>query len=349
MNNRVPITEIVDALAKRQNITKKKAETFARAFFDTIREGLSEEKFVKITGFGTFKVVTVEERESVNIRTGERFTIESHDKISFTPDTQLKELVNRPFAHFQTTVLNDETSDVELEAVNAKVAAAEIAAAPAAIASLADLPKEPKAEAKPQPEPAPKAEEPKAEPIAPKTEAPKEEPKPVVEEPKPVVEEPKPIVEETPKQEEPKAEPIAPKEEEVPAKKRSKKWFWIGILIGALLALAVKYTFFSNKDEAQTDATEQVAEEPAPQAAPEPAKPVGNYTLVLCNGVDENGAKYYADQLKKSGVDAEIQKGAKYHRVIFGRFETEQAAYQKRAEMQQTVKEFKQCYVDKVE
>ena len=347
MNNRISINEIVDALAKRQNITKKKADTFTRAFFETIKEGLTDEKFVKIAGFGTFKVVTVEERESVNIRTGERFTIDSHDKISFTPDTQLKELVNRPFAHFQTTVLNDETSDTELEAVDEKV---EEVAAPAAVAPLADLPKVPAKETKS--EPAPKLEPkedvvpepaPKAEPEAVSTHRPTEKPA-VVEEPK--QEAPAPKKEEPAK----KPEPIqtSNEEPEQPKKKRITKWFWIGIIIGAIFAFAARYFFFSNNNDESAPATEQVAAEPAPAADPEPAKPEGEYTIVVCDGVSEEGAKYVADKLRAEGIETEMQKKAKYYRLIYGRFETQTEGYQKYAELQKTNKAFKTSYVGKV-
>lgn len=119
MENKILAQDLAEFLSQRNGITKKKAEGFVRAFFDVILWGLEQDKFVKIKGFGTFKMVAVGERESVNINTGERFQIQGHSKISFTPDSNLKDLVNRPFAHFQTVVLNDETSLEELENINA--------------------------------------------------------------------------------------------------------------------------------------------------------------------------------------------------------------------------------------
>ena len=89
MNRKLLLQEVADAFAQRANISKKKAEAFCRAFFDLIEEELTHESFVKIKGFGTFKVITVNERESININTGERIRIDSHAKLSFVPDSQL--------------------------------------------------------------------------------------------------------------------------------------------------------------------------------------------------------------------------------------------------------------------
>ena len=85
MEKRILLQELSELLAAREKLTKKKAETFAKAFFEIIESGLDKDKFVKIKGFGTFKLVSVSERESVNVSTGERFQISGHTKISFTP------------------------------------------------------------------------------------------------------------------------------------------------------------------------------------------------------------------------------------------------------------------------
>lgn len=116
MDNKILLQDIADLLSHRSGITKREAEQFVRAFFDVIQQGLERDQFVKIKGFGTFKLVEVGQRESVNINTGERFQINGHTKVSFTPDNALKDLVNRPFSHFQTVILNDETAIEELEA-----------------------------------------------------------------------------------------------------------------------------------------------------------------------------------------------------------------------------------------
>ena len=116
MDNKILLQDIADFLCYRSGITKRDAEQFVRAFFEVIQQGLERDQYVKIKGFGTFKLVEVGQRESVNINTGERFQINGHTKVSFTPDTSLKDLVNRPFSHFQTVILNDETAIEELDA-----------------------------------------------------------------------------------------------------------------------------------------------------------------------------------------------------------------------------------------
>lgn len=98
---------IADTVAKKHKITVKDAEKFVSAMFDVMNEGLKTDKLVKVKGLGTFKVQAVKPRESVNVNTGERVLIEGHDKVSFTPDATMKELVNKPFAQFETVVLND--------------------------------------------------------------------------------------------------------------------------------------------------------------------------------------------------------------------------------------------------
>lgn len=118
MNNKILLQQLTDALAARAGITKRKADAFVRAFFDVAEEGLTTEAFLKIKGFATFKIITVSERESVNINTGERFQINGHEKISFTPDTAFKELVNRPFSHFTTINLEDDLDLSEWEGMS---------------------------------------------------------------------------------------------------------------------------------------------------------------------------------------------------------------------------------------
>lgn len=106
---------IADAVAKKHKITVKEAERFVSSMFDVMNEGLKTDKLVKVKGLGTFKVQAVKSRESVNVNTGERVLIEGHDKVSFTPDTTMKELVNKPFALFETVVLNDGVDFADLE------------------------------------------------------------------------------------------------------------------------------------------------------------------------------------------------------------------------------------------
>ena len=106
---------IADAVAKKHKITVKEAEKFVSAIFDVVNEGLKTDKLVKVKGLGTFKVQAVKPRESVNVNTGERVLIEGHKKVSFTPDATMKELVNKPFAQFETVVLNDGVDFADIE------------------------------------------------------------------------------------------------------------------------------------------------------------------------------------------------------------------------------------------
>ena len=108
---------ISSALAKQHNLSADDAAAFIDAFFDIISSELKNGNQVKIKGLGTFKVQAVKPRESVNVNTGERVLIEGHDKISFTPDTVMKELVNKPFSQFETVVINDGVDTEELERV----------------------------------------------------------------------------------------------------------------------------------------------------------------------------------------------------------------------------------------
>ena len=112
MNEKITLQDIVNLFSQKQGIGKKEADLIVRTMFDLIEEALKTENYVKIKGFGTFKLTEVDARESVNVNTGERFEIQGHSKISFTPDTTMKDLINKPFAHFETVILND---GVELE------------------------------------------------------------------------------------------------------------------------------------------------------------------------------------------------------------------------------------------
>lgn len=90
-------------------MTKKDAEAFVKEFFLLIEQALESENTVKIKGLGTFKLIDVDSRESVNVNTGERFQIKGHTKVSFSPDANLRDTINKPFAHFETVVLNENT------------------------------------------------------------------------------------------------------------------------------------------------------------------------------------------------------------------------------------------------
>ena len=116
MNNRYTLRDLIEKIAQASGISSRHADAFMRAFIETVVEGLERENIVKIKHVGTFKLVTVNERASIDVNTGESIQIESHKKISFTPDEHLKEVVNKPFALFQTIVVED---DVDSDALNA--------------------------------------------------------------------------------------------------------------------------------------------------------------------------------------------------------------------------------------
>ena len=107
MNEKINIQELIQLLSDRLGVGAQDAESFIKEFFLLIESGLERDKYVKVKGLGTFKLIDVDNRESVDVNTGERIEIQGYTKISFTPENALKELVNRPFSHFEAVVLND--------------------------------------------------------------------------------------------------------------------------------------------------------------------------------------------------------------------------------------------------
>lgn len=195
--NRIGITELARMLSSKHNMSQADAENFVRLMFAVVGDGLEQEKLVKIKSFGTFKMGSVKDRESVDVNTGERIVIEGRNKINFTPDNALRDFVNRPFAQFETVMIND---GVDFEAVDRKYESIGDDAPPSS-----DTPEQ----AGPMEDQAQKAEKPtkagvEEAPIQVVEEAPiqvvEEAPAPIVEEAlSPVTEEdPAPIVEEGP-------------------------------------------------------------------------------------------------------------------------------------------------------
>ena len=117
MNTKINLPQLAKILAQKTNISQKDAEVFLKEFFDSIVQNVTSDKLVKIKGLGTFKLIEVLDRESVNVNTGERIVIPGHSKLSFAPEPALKDLINKPFADFQTTVINEGTSIEEMERV----------------------------------------------------------------------------------------------------------------------------------------------------------------------------------------------------------------------------------------
>lgn len=226
MNNRLSIQDLALILSEQTGKSTEEALRFLQEFIAVVSEGVYNDKLVKVKGLGTFKIIRVEERASVSVNSGERFVIPSHYKFTFTPDKELKELVNKPFSLFDTVELNEEVdfSDVD---VSAETSGAEDAADDSSEEILPDgipeqaieAPQTPEPEVKPEPaveeEAAPQEEaqaepEPKAEAETTPQEEVEAEPEAETETtPEPEVEaEPEPKVEaETTPQEEAQAEP----------------------------------------------------------------------------------------------------------------------------------------------
>lgn len=220
--NKLTLNNIAKVLVEKNGLEPKEAMTFTTAMFDLIHDRLNEEGIVKVKGLGTFKMIRVEARESINVRTGERVLIDSHAKITFTPDAVMKELVNKPFSQFETVVLNDdvEFTDMKSEETTDETNNSEQSESLVDVVSEGGTPEPapvvaPEPVAEPAPEPAPVvALEPVAEPtpvVAPEPVA-EVAPEPVAEvapEPAP---EPTPVVAPEPTREVP--EPTAPSADE---------------------------------------------------------------------------------------------------------------------------------------
>ena len=196
--SKVSITELASKLMEKHGLKRTEAELFIRQFVGVINDGLKNDKSVKVKGLGTFKVQAVSARKSVDVNTGEAIVIEGRDKISFTAEAVMRDLVNAPFAQFETVIVNDGVDfseiDAKNEADNTEAKEPTPAVEPTPVAELEPAVVEPTPVAEPEPtvvEAAPAAEpEPTVEP------APVAEPEPAVVEPTPIVE-PTPAVEDS--------------------------------------------------------------------------------------------------------------------------------------------------------
>ena len=267
---KIQIQELCPLLQEKTSLTVEELEQFVTAMFSIIQDGLNRDGMVKVKGLGTFKIVTVDARESISVNTGERFVIDEHDKITFTPDSAMKELVNRPFSQFDTVVLNDGVTfdDATLDEEVAKLQMADSAEKPTPL---------PVAEPEEQP-----AEEPTLEPVAEPEEQPAEEPmpEPVAEpgeqltselEEQPTVEAAvKPVAEQEQKHTRAEykwtqEEDVQPEDEE----ERSTVWKWVlAIALLAILCGAAYYFYtkqFAPKPPVEILTTEEVVKQPAKQ------------------------------------------------------------------------------------
>lgn len=117
MNEKINIQDLSSVLVSQNALTKEEADNFIREFFSLIVSALDRDKYVKIKGLGVFKLIEVDARESMNINTKERFEIPGYTKVSFTPDASLRDTINKPFAHFETVILNENTVFEDTNAV----------------------------------------------------------------------------------------------------------------------------------------------------------------------------------------------------------------------------------------
>lgn len=317
---KISFFEVAQVLVEHKGLEKGIAKEFVKTMFDIIQERLTTDQLVKVKGLGTFKVVGVDSRESVNVTTGERFVIEGHSKITFTPDSTMKELINKPFSQFETVMLND--------GVN-----------------FADSKVEEKSEEEPVPiveeEPAPVVEE-TAAPVVEETAAPvvEETPAPVIEEtPAPVVEEtPAPVVEETPApvvEDEPaSAVEEEPKESRLPS--HFKPVLIHLIYITVVAALAGWGGYWYGKSSAEQEAAAKVTVPAKPRKVVTVRKAVPAKPAVKPDTIRKDTAKSVAqgkqDEVKTeaqiilenhekySAMDARVRTGAY---VIVGELRTE--------------------------
>ena len=265
---KINMSELADRLAEKAGISKRDAQAFLSAIIETIRDGVNNDKIVKIKGLGTFKVIDVDARESVNVNTGERVVIDGHQKLTFTPDSTMKELVNKPFSQFETVVLNDgvefdDEPEVEEPAIAEETPEPVVEPTPEPELEPVVVPEpEPEPTIVPEPEPEPTiVPEPEPEPVV----VPEPEPEPVV------VPEPEPEPEPMPEPE-PEADP-APVEEEVAdeAEEKSASYWWLWLLIAIIacvISFAGGYLYGRHMEMQELFAEDAPADTAAVQAAP---------------------------------------------------------------------------------
>ena len=291
------IKDIAKLLVEKHKMSMTIADDFLQNMVEVINEGLLQDRMVKIKGFGTFKLQEVKERASVNVNTGERVVIAAHDKITFTPDAVMKDMVNKPFAHFETVIVdgNETPAPKQKEEQPAKA----VEEKPAEVV-------EEKAE-EPVKVEEPKKEEPKKveEPV--KVEEPKKEEPKKVEEPvkaiEPKKEEPKPVkaVEQPAKVEEPQSEADEPAS--------SRKWIYIaaGVICAVVLCLVCYFAQNNNKEAQEAEKTELAKAQQA-----EAAKKAEAEAQAQAKAQAQQAAAKEEADLERYNKDARVKYGAYY-------------------------------------
>lgn len=306
---KISFFEVAQVLVEHKGLEKGIAKEFVKTMFDIILERLTTDQLVKVRGLGTFKVVGVDSRESVNVTTGERFVIEGHSKITFTPDSTMKELINKPFSQFETVMLNDGVNfaDNKAEEKAGEEPAPVVEEVPAPVIEEAPAPvveEEPAPVVEEEPAPEIVEEEPAPEIVEeePAPETVEEEPAPVVEEvPAPVVEEePAPVVEEKP----------APVVEEEPEESRLPSHFKPVLIhliyITVVAALAGWGGYWYGKNSAEQEAAAKVTMPAKPRKAVTVRKTVAAKPAVKPDTTRKDTAKPVVQE-KQDEVKTEAQ------------------------------------------
>lgn len=292
---KMTIQDMVKTLMERHELTKKDAVAFANAMFDIIQQALDRDKIVKVKGLGTFKIIDVDARESVNVNSGERVLIEGHNKITFTPDALMRELVNKPFSQFETVVLKDgvdfEDGTTEEENVDdpslmplvdfgTHGPSNEI---PIVLGEEAKLEPEPEPEPEPLPEPEPEPG-PTLEPEMLSEPSPESEPASGLETVPEPEEKPVPEPEEEPAPEPEEESDAEPEEEsayvELEEDSNRKKWLipliacLLGLIGGYLIGSYYPLTNLMSKDEAKVEQPDTMKVKKAVVPSAKPVTPV---------------------------------------------------------------------------
>lgn len=297
MNQKITLSDLADALAVKAHISKAGANSFIRDIFDTILAGLNDGESVKVRQLGTFKIAEVSARKGVDVNTGMPIEIAGRQRITFTPDKELAEAVNAPFAGFETVVIGDEDTPASPETAEPAPAAEQPAPAAEDPQPEAVLPPElPAAPAMPEPPAIPEEE-----PSTPAVEAKVPEP-PVVPAPEPVV---PPVAAFAEMGGETTEEPAAAEEPESEVDKPRSNRFWLGFIIGLItgLAIAAAYslTVYYSQSRPAAVATDTVAAAPADTAAvAAPAlvtddKPLATDTVTRTRYLTTMARHYYGD------------------------------------------------------
>jgi nucleoid DNA-binding protein len=300
---KITIQDLASAIVERWHIGKKEASMFVNELFFVIQKSLDEDKIVKVKGLGTFKIIDVDDRESVNVNTGDRVLIEGHGKITFTPDTLMKELVNKPFSQFETVVLKDGVDFNGVEEIKQPEETADSDEIEDSSAPLVEFVDEPQTEIV-------EKSETQEEPIVPQ-----EPVEPESSEPEPVIpdspEEEDIASEETPEEsEEPESSDEPETVEEESAFKKYYKWIGMALLtlaIGVLIGYLMGNRFQNPSQTSQESSTETVEKETV-KSLPKDSDTIKMDTEVEEETMEDDEEDVEDDEVELDDVDAKEEK-----------------------------------------